>query len=300
VVVGRGSSDAKGGIVSAVLALQRIAETAGKGEVGYCDIEILVVTDEEEMGLSARSWARLLAEEDRTSEAVVVEPTNGYWLHCGNLTALYFYLFHRSERIPRDVLERIRAELGALLIHRSSRGNGFPDGLVMHSSAHFSRIFGSQVEAAYTDFSLAEFPSVPLTVASNAGAMWATFFVLTCNTEVQPQSLARKVGGLLRAHQGSADVLVTDFHPRTMTDLASPLVRKFVSVLQPRICGYEESQALLSPSAGTDWPLRRQGIPTVVYGPGFPLLVHKPNESVSMSQVLLAADVLAEVAQDRG
>jgi len=266
-LVGRGSSDMKGGVAAIVVAAERVA-AHGRGEAGL----ELVFTAAEETGCEGARWLADAGVLGRAGAVLVAEPTGA---------------------VP------LVAHKGVLFATATT------EGVSAHGSApHLGRnaIYPlARAVATYADLSF-DVPTHPLLgdPTLNVGTIAGGSGINLVPDRAEAQIDVRTVPGLtgaavLEALRAAADPEVTvepwiDLAP-VVTDPDDPWVRSVfeVSPAEPDAASYFTDAAALTPAYGNP--------PTVIWGPGEAAQAHQTDEWADAAKIDAAADDFTEVAR---
>ncbi|ALG86057.1 M20 family metallopeptidase [Gordonia phthalatica] len=284
-IIGRGTSDMKGGIASAVEAMMVIARAVEQGLRVSGPVRLVVTVDEEEHGVGVRH--------------LVENPPPGQYVGC------------------------IVAEPTRLDVVRGCRGASYFDIEVTGRAAHSGRPSdgASAIDAAAKVIGLigddqrrmAADPDPLLgygtwNVGTIEGGQGISVVAPTCSMGVDrrlmPGEDVTEIGRRLSAEIGAAgidgdgievSVTPTMYLPGFATDADHPLVTATAQAVIDS--GSPSTVGGWSAACDGGWTSSALGIPTVVMGPGdINGQAHQPDESVPLSELVTAAQAYVRAA----
>jgi succinyl-diaminopimelate desuccinylase len=266
-LVGRGSSDMKGGVAAIVVAAERVA-AQGRGQAGL----ELVFTAAEETGCEGARWLADAGVLGRAGAVVVAEPTGGVPL-----------VAHKGVLFAKATTEGVSAHGSAPHLGRNAI---YP----------LARAVAALAELSF------DVPTHPLlgSPTLNVGTIAGGSGINLVPDRGEAQIDVRTVPGLtgaaaLDALRAAAGPEVTvepwiDLAP-VVTDPDDPWIRSVyeVSPAEPAAAAYFTDAAALTPAYGNP--------PTVIWGPGEAAQAHQTDEWADAGKIEAAADDFTEVAR---
>lgn len=296
-IVGRGTSDMLGGLAACVVAMTAVERAAARTGVGLTGrIELAAVVDEEEGGLGIRSFMRPLVRDAGTNGT----PDRPVYLGC------------------------ITAEPTDLQTIVAARGDCYLDITVHGRAAHAGRpsdgrnaIYGAarvieSLRSWNDELAAAPHPLVgPATwsVGIVGGGQGTAIVPATCRVQADRRLLPGEdpdaVLAEVVARVESLDLARDDLHaeiamPMSMPGFETAQDDSFVRVVDGALG--ESGGPGLPPGGWTaacdgGFVSRDLGVPTVVLGPGSVNdQAHRPDESVSVTELVTAAQTYVRVA----
>ena len=302
VVVGRGVSDMKGGLVSLILTLNSILKRGVKPSI---NIIYYIMSDEELGSHSVNYLLEFIKKHDINSFKGIIayEPTDVYWYVIGNLNNIGTQLFimdvyQDMDEIVNTIKEHVTSwikETDKYHINSMAR-NIIKDPrlyeIINTSIKHYS---------AFLDYSIAEaFESVLIEVygyeeLSHERRVMAMDIISLLYNLSDLIGIFRKLKTQLEFID---DVILYEYKKFTMTSPSSDLcigIRR--SAWKNLGLGIKP---LISPSAGPEPIFRTMGIPTILYGPGFTINLHSDFEIVSLRNIRLIARIIEDLIVNWG
>ncbi|GAB91161.1 M20 family metallopeptidase [Gordonia rhizosphera] len=284
-IYGRGTTDMKGGLAAAVIAMQALSHASAYGIELSGPVQLVCTVDEEEHGLGVRDFVTRKPEHSFAG-CIVAEPTD-------------------------------------LTVVRGCRGASYLEVDITGRAAHSGRPADgrSAIEAAASIIDLIRFDHQQLgmvaddllgsgtwNVGTIQGGQGISVVAPTCelgiDRRLMPGEDAHRIADRLREaiHESAIDtdgvgveVRVTMEMPGFATPADHALVSTAVSALVD--AGRETSVGGWSAACDGGFVSRDLGIPTIVMGPGnINAEAHKPNESVAVADLEAAARAYALAA----
>lgn len=282
-VHGRGSVDTKGGIASALLALDVL--DALDIELGF-DVALELVIAEETLGEGTRTSLRALPNR---KAAVVLEPTKGAVVSIAS--GLLFFTIEVTGRAAHTSVpwHGVDATAKLLIIYKAVEELGR-----RRSEAHRHPLMSDMPS------------SVPLAIGTMASGGWRASVpakaTMSGRIGVSPDETLESVRQELVdcvSDACSGDEWLSD-HPAILRwdhdGCASWVTDSSEAIVRAMLTGAEsmgETARLEGMTAGCDaGQLTAVGIPTVVYGPGDMRFAHSPDERIAEDDVVHSAGVL--------
>ncbi|HJU20907.1 MAG TPA: M20/M25/M40 family metallo-hydrolase [Casimicrobiaceae bacterium] len=287
---GRGTSDMKGGLMAAMLAITYLREA---GVTLRGDVILQSVVNEEHAG---NGTLDLVRRDFRADAAIVLEPT-GNVVGVSHYGGLYWQVkvpgtarapgarWERGVQQGVSAIEKLPRVIDAL-IEMESDYNANPENALDPSMASFSLVMGKVAGGHYE------------TVTANEAVLrGGAYFAPTVGDvhDVMAEfraTVARACDSdaFLRDHRAVLHFLHHDDSTHQRADIG-------VAVAMAKLLAEHDADARvgLGPFACDMRHLVNQGgIPTIVFGPGSVAQIHKPNESIEIAQYLDCIDYLVE------
>ncbi|MEU6137366.1 M20 family metallopeptidase [Nocardioides sp. NPDC047086] len=282
---GRGSADTKGGLAAAIVALSTVDKTLDRPA-----ITLAVLVDEEELGLGIRHFVRRDLSTNSHSACVVVEPTS-----------LQPVIAARGDAY-------LEITLTGLAAHSGNPSDG-------HNAIHGMAQVIAEIERWHDELAASPHPlcgpatwSVGTVEGGQATSTVAARCRITADRRLLPGELAgdvrkeveRRLEALGLAARGlTLDVRMTMDMPGFETPVDDRIVDEVAAAL---------TAAGARPAEPTGWTaacdggfIASVGIPVVVLGPGSVAeQAHRPDESVEITELAIAARVYASLFQHHG
>ncbi|WP_347957054.1 M20 family metallopeptidase [Gordonia aichiensis] len=284
-IIGRGTSDMKGGIASAVAAMTVIGRAVAQGVAVSGPVRLVVTVDEEEHGVGI---AHLLKNPPPGEHVgcIVAEPTRLDVVR-GCRGASYFDISVTGRAAhsgrPSDGVSAIAAAAKVIgLIGDDQRAMAAdPDPLLGHGTWNVGTIEGGQgISVVAPDCSMG------------------------IDRRLMPGEDVVEIGRVLSAkirdagiEDGGVSVTVTPtmYLPGFATAADHPIVTATAQAV--RDCGAPSEVGGWTAACDGGWTSTALGIPTVVMGPGdINGQAHQPDESVSLTELVTAAQAYVRVA----
>ncbi|NMO03636.1 M20 family metallopeptidase [Gordonia sp. TBRC 11910] len=277
-IIGRGTSDMKGGLAAIAIAMGALAST---GVELSGPVELVATVDEEEMGLGARNYVAHQSDS-RFVGCVVAEPTNMRIVHgCRGAAYLHIDVTGRAAHSGRTSDGRSAIDAAAAIIDLIHDDEPAVDPILGPGSWNVGLIQGGQGISIVA-------PSCYLGV----------------DRRLAPGERMDDIARIVRAKIEAAGIVgdgigvelrPTPDTPAFVTSPDDPLVVDAAAVLDE----------LALPSGLTTWSAAcdggfingELGIPTIVLGPGdINTQAHQADESVSIDELVCAAQVYLRLA----
>lgn len=284
---GRGTTDMKGGLMAAVMALTYLRE-AGVALRG--DVIVQSVVNEEHAGNGTLDLVRRGVEADA---AIVLEPTDNT-ICISHAGGLYWQLttsgtprspgarWERGEQIGVSAIETLPPLIEALL----GMERGYNEGADAQAPAPFSLVMGKIAGGHYETVTAGE-------VVLRGGAYFSPAAGSVTDVMArfrQTVAHARERDARLHKHPVRFEFLHHDDATEQSEDI--DVARHMGEVLRRRA---RDGDAYPAPfCCDARHLVNRAGIPTIVFGPGSISQAHKPDEHIVLADYLASIEYLIE------
>ena len=279
---GRGAADAKGQVVTWVLAMLAIKQ-AGITLDGEC--VGVAVTEEEVGGNGALAWVRQAEPRDA---ALVLEPTS-FGIHPANRGAIWFKI--TTEGVPthmgrwwegQSAFENLEAVLAAVRewdARLVAESQGVP-------------LFPDNPSPVHVNIGIVRAGDWPAKVPATAEAEGGVSFLPNKNLGQIREEMTAVVAQAARQRGITASVV---FEKLQNEAYATPEDHPAVAAFRDASVAVRGAGEVTGFLASCDARLfyHRGRMPTIVFGPGDLLMAHSDIESIQMSDIVTAAKIVA-------
>ena len=265
VLIGRGASDMKGGLVSILMCLNEIMNLRKKIPV---TLVITIFSDEEESGTSIVPLLKILKTRLATCKgAIFLEPTNVNWYVVGNLNYIGAKIFAWNA-----LASSIQSKLEILN--------------TMMTKRFYAKIFGPHIikafDSLYTEI---------YNIQQKHNRVELVYDIISLRFGLRDVFfIFKKIKDVLGFEK--IDTVIYDYKPKTFTS-SNVTICKCLEKASKSVLGHVV-RPLITLTPGLEVCIRNLGIPAILYGPGYTVNIHSDKEFVVLSNISRVAHVVKD------
>lgn len=290
VLIGRGASDMKGGLVSILMCLNEIMNLRKKIPV---TLVITIFSDEEESGTSIVPLLKILKTRLATCKgAIFLEPTNVNWYVVGNLNYIGAKIFAwnalaSSIQSKLEILNTMMTKHFNNVQQESySKENKKFLNVVEYTKRFYAKIFGPHIikafDSLYTEI---------YNIQQKHNRVELVYDIISLRFGLRDVFfIFKKIKDALGFEK--IDTVIYDYKPKTFTS-SNVTICKCLEKASKSVLGHVV-RPLITLTPGLEVCIRNLGIPAILYGPGYTVNIHSDKEFVVLSNISRVAHVVKD------